>query len=313
MFYNMKEKLKIDMRRVTLKQLRVLAALIKQGTVAKAARSLHVSAPAVSQQLQLLKGVTGMPLVERNEDGLRATEVGQILLDSIHKIELSLIDASDALEGLLGIDAGRLSVGVVSTAKYFAPFALVEFAKKYPNVDIKLKVGNREEIIQAMKNFELDMAITGRPPKDFSVNKAIIGDHPHVIICPTDHPLIERKRLSLADLSEDKFLLREEGSGSRLLMQRLFRKAGLNPNLGMEIGSNETIKQAVMAGLGIALISSHTISAELKDKRLGVLSVSGMPVVRTWYVVKQKSKKLLPAAEAFWEFIAHKGSEFFPE
>ena len=157
------------------------------------------------------------------------------------------------------------------------------------------------------------MAITGRPPKDFTVNKALIGDHPHVIIAAPDHPLVKRKRLSLDDLSEDKFLLREDGSGSRLLMQRIFRSSGLNPNLGMEIGSNETIKQAVMAGLGIALISSHTISAEVEDKRLAILKVKEMPVVRKWYVVKQKTKKLLPAAQAFWDFIATHGSDFFPD
>lgn len=308
----MKEKLNIDMRRVTLKQLRVLAALLRHGTVAKAARSLHVSAPAVSQQLQILKSVTGMPLVERTEQGLQPTDVGQKLLDAINRIELTLADAADELEALLGIDAGRLSVGVVSTAKYFAPKVLVEFAKEHPNVDIKLKVGNRKEIIQAMKNYELDMSITGRPPKDFSVDKAVIGDHPHVIIAPVSHPLASRKRLKLIDLSQDKFLLREDGSGTRLLMQRLFRKAGLNPNLGMEIGSNETIKQAVMAGLGIALISAHTISAEVDDQRLAILNVSGMPVVRKWYVVKQKSKKLLPAAKAFWDFMEKSGADYFP-
>ncbi len=164
----------------------------------------------------------------------------------------------------------------------------------------------------ALRSYDLDFAVTGRPPEDSEVEKTVIGDHPHIIVGPADHALARRKRIALKDLAEETFLLREQGSGTRLLMQRIFSDAGLSPNLGMEIGSNETIKQAVMAGLGIALISSHTVSAEIADGRLAAFNVNGLPVIRQWFVVKQRDKRLLPAARALWDFFATSGAEFLP-
>jgi LysR family transcriptional regulator for metE and metH len=153
----------------------------------------------------------------------------------------------------------------------------------------------------------------GRPPLDYAVEQAVIGDHPHIIVGPADHPLARRKRVALTDLADETFLLREQGSGTRGLMQRLFADAGLSPNLGMEIGSNETIKQAVIAGLGIALISAHTVSAEIADGRLAVLPVKGLPIVRQWFVVRPQDKRLLPAAQALWDFLAASGAAYLPD
>jgi len=208
---------------------------------------------------------------------------------------------------------GCVSVGGVSTAKYFAPLVLAAFAKTHPNVEIRLQIGNREETISALQSHDLDFAIMGRPPEDSAVEETVIGDHPHIIVGPADHPLARRRRIALADLADEPFLLREQGSGTRLLMQRIFAAAGLSPNLGMEIGSNETIKQAVMAGLGIALISAHTVSVELRDGRLAAFKVEGLPIMRKWLVVRQSNKRLLPAAQALWDFFSTSGANFLPD
>lgn len=300
------------MQRVSLKQLRAFAATVQAGTASGAAQLLNITPPAISLQLRLLEENVGLPLLQRNQDGLQITQAGQELLATADRIEAALDECGEALETLNSGEGGRVSVGVVSTAKYFAPQALAAFAKSHPKVEIRLQVGNRGETIAALCGHELDFAVMGRPPIDFTVERAVIGDHPHIIVGPSDHPLGQRKRLALTDLAGETFLLREQGSGTRLLMQRLFSDAGLSPNLGMEMGSNETIKQAVMAGLGIALISAHTVSAEIADGRLKVLPVKGMPVVRQWFVVRPQDKRLLPAAQALWDFFATSGAEHLP-
>lgn len=287
-------------------------AVVRTGTVSRAAETLNVTPPAISLQMRQLEDAAGMPLVERTDDGLRPTDGGREILTATTRIQAALFECGEALEALRGVDGGRVSVGIVSTAKYFAPRALAAFAKRHPNVEMRLQIGNREETILALRNYDLDFAIMGRPPNDFEVDNSVIGDHPHIIVAPPDHPLARRRRMTFADLAEETFLLREQGSGTRLLMQRLFSDAGLNPNLGMEIGSNETIKQAVMAGLGIALISAHTVSAEINDGRLIAFKVKGLPVVRRWFVVKRRQKRLLPAAKALWDFLATAGAEFLP-
>jgi DNA-binding transcriptional LysR family regulator len=309
----MKEKLSTVMERVTLKQLRALEAATRTGSVSAAARVLHVTPPAVSLQLRLLAETAGLPLVERAGHSLRPTAAGTELLAAAKRIEAALVECGDALRALSGLKGGHAAVGAVSTAKYFAPHVLAAFAKAHPNIDVRLQVGNRQEIVAALGGYELDFAVMGRAPRDFKVEQAVIGDHPHIIVGPPDHPMARRRHLKLADLADETFLLREQGSGTRLLMQRLFADAGLNPNLGMEIGSNETIKQAVMAGLGIALISAHTVSAELEDGRLIAFDIDGLPLVRQWFVVRRRDKRLLPAAQAVWDFLARDGAKFLPD
>lgn len=308
----MKEKVSSALHRVTLKQLRALAALVDSGTVSRAAEVLHVTAPAVTQQLHKLEMCAGLPLFERTADGIRATEAGSELLSTAARMENALSQCADALDLLGGIEHGRVAVGLVSTAKYFAPKILAEFMKIHPDVDVRIQIGNRAEIMNALRDFELDFAVTGRPPKEFEINSVAIGDHPHIIIAPPDHPLANRKRVRFSSLAGERFLLREQGSGTRLLMRRLFTGAGLDPDRGLVLGGNETIKQAVMAGLGIALISAHAVAVELADRRLVALPVTGLPVVRQWYVVRQESKRLLPAAKELWEFFAVSGAKFLP-
>ncbi len=309
----MKEKLNPSLRGVTLRQLRALAAVVRTGTVSAAADALAVTPPAVSQQLRLLEDALAVPLAERTPAGMRATDAGREVLAAYARIEAALSDCGAAIAALRGMQGGRVAVGVISTAKYFAPRALAAFMRREPGVEIRLSVGNRSDIVAALRELHIDIAVMGRPPEDFPVDCAVIGAHPHVIIAPSGHRLARARNIGLAALTEETFLLREAGSGTRELLRSLLHAAGMDPGLGMEMGSNETIKQAVMAGMGIALLSAHTVAAELAEERLAALDVVGLPVVRQWFVVRSRDKRLLPAAQALWDYMVAHGAEYLPE
>lgn len=310
----MKENLVNFARRTSLRQLRAFGAVVRTRTIAAAADLLSVTPPAVTQQVHLLEdALGGVPLVERTADGPRPTDAGREVLIALTRIEAALSDCAAAIQALRGMDGGRVAVGVISTAKYFAPFALAAFARAYPNVELKVHVGNRSEMIAALEKFELDMAVMGYPPEHFPVERAVIGNHPHVIIAPPDHPLAGRRTIPLRDVARERFLLREPGSGTRTLLLGIFSGADLPLGPRTEIGSNETIKQAVMAGMGIALLSAHTIAAEVADGRLVTLDVEGLPVVRQWFVVRRGERRLLPAAQALWDHLRYNGASFLPE
>lgn len=310
----MKEKLnKRLMRDVTLKQLRGLAAIARSGKITAAANELGLTPPAVTLQLKLLEEAAGLALFERSRQGLRLTDAGLYVLAVQARIESALLECSESLSEMKGLSRGRVSVGVISTAKYFAPRAIAAFATAHPRVDVKLTEGNREEIIAALERFDLDIAIMGSPPDTLAVVQQVIGDHPFIIIAPAGHRLAARRRVTLAALANEKFLLREPGSGTRTLMERMFAKYEVVPRVGTEFGSNETIKQAVMAGLGLAFISAHTVAAEVAAGWLSVLPVEGLPVVRQWYAVRAKQKHLLPAGLAMWDFLMAEGAGFLPD
>ncbi len=274
---------------------------------------LNVTPPAISLQLKHLEEMAEIRLLERGPGGFQATEAGRLIVDTAQRITALIADCDEAVNALRGIETGSITVGVVSTAKYVAPRALAAFSKAHPGVDLRLTVGNREETVAALEAMTLDFAIMGRPPTQFTVDQAVIGAHPHIIIGPPDHPLAGRRDIDPGELTGEALLMREPGSGTRLLTERLIAAAGSRPRAGTEISSNETIKQAVMAGLGIALISAHTVSVELADGRLAALDVRGMPVMRDWYVVRRIEKQLMPVAQALWDFLARHGAQFLPE
>jgi LysR family transcriptional regulator, low CO2-responsive transcriptional regulator len=314
MFNAMKEKLnRSRMRDVTLKQLRVLQAIAHCGRVTTAANELGVTPPAVTLQLKLLEQAAGVALFERSRQGLRLTDAGRYVLDVQARVEAALAECSESLGEMRGLTRGRLSIGVVSAAKYFAPRAIAAFAASHPRIDIKLTEGNRGAIIAALERLDLDIAIMGSPPDKLAVSQQVIGDHPFVIIAPTGHRFAgRRRRVELVALADENFVLREPGSGTRTLMERLFAKHGVAPRTGAEFGSNETIKQAVMAGLGLAFISAHTVAAEVAAGWLSILPVEGLPIVRQWYAVRGKQKQLLPAGVAMWDFLMAEGASFLP-
>lgn len=301
------------MRKVTLRQLRTFAAVIRHGTMAAAAETLGLTPPAVSIQIRQLEDHAGLALLERTAQGLRTTDAGKLVLDAAVRVDAVVGECAGSLEELAGLTGGRASVGVVSTAKYFAPQALADFSRAHPGVDLRLTIGNRGETVAALKGYEIDMAIMGRPPTGVEVEQAVIGPHPHVIIAPPGHHLAARHRITPKVLTSETLLMREPGSGTRALVRELFTDAGLEPPPGMEMGSNETIKQAVIAGLGIAMISAHTVAAELREGRLTALDVRGLPVMRTWFMVKRADKRLLPASTALWQFMAREGRTYLPD
>ena len=300
------------MRHVTVKQLRLLTAAARGGSFTAAAEACHVTPPAVTMQMQQLEAEAGLPLFERNGRGFALTAAGREVLAAAERIELALADCAAGLAALKSLASGRVTVGVVSTAKYFAPQMLAAFARIHPGIDIELVIGNREDTIAAFKSGRLDVAIMGRPPEDVEVESALIGDHPQVIIAPPDHPLARRRSIPPREIAEQTLLMREVGSGTRLLAERFLAKHGIKPHIGMEIGSNETIKQAVMAGLGIAFISAHTIAAEIADGRLVVLDVAGLPEIRQWFVVRPAAKRMMPAARTLRDFLVAEGRRFLP-
>jgi len=300
------------MRHVTLRQLRTFEAVLRCGNFAAAAQALHLTPPAVTLQMRRLEQSAGLPLLERSGGRLLPTEAGQELASAAQRIELAISDCADALSTLRGLKGGRVSIGVVSTAKYFAPHALGAFSRAFPSVEIRLEVGNRSTIVAALEANTLDLALTGRPPEHLEVDRAPIGAHPHVVVARPDHPHARRRRLPASVLGNETFLVREPGSGTRNLMERFLAESRVTPRIGMEMASNETIKQAVMAGLGIAFLSAHTVAAELGDRRLVLLDIAGLPVVRQWFIVKLARRRLLPAAQALRQFLIDEGEKFLP-
>jgi LysR family transcriptional regulator, low CO2-responsive transcriptional regulator len=299
-------------RTVSIRQLRALSALAETGSVTAAASKLHLTQPAVTLQLRNLQDLAGLPLIQRTSDGMQLTDAGREVLALCGRIEAAITSCETSLEMIAGKTAGRMSIGAVSTAKYFVPFAISGFLKLNPNIDVELFIGNRQDVGAALRGYELDIAIMGRPPVDLEVDIHLIGDHPHVIIAPTAHRLAQRMDVAPAELATETFLTREPGSGTRSLMEQFFGDAGIRPKVGMEMGSNETIKQAVIAGLGIAFISAHTVATELDERRLVILDVAGLPIVRQWFVVTRKDKVLLPPAQAMLDFLKAEGSQFLP-
>jgi DNA-binding transcriptional LysR family regulator len=243
---------------------------------------------------------------------MRLTDAGREVMALTERIEAALVDCEQALDMIAGRSGGRVSIGSVSTAKYFVPFAIAAFAKRHPKIDIVLQIGNREEIRQALRGYDLDIAIMGQPPPDVPVEKRLMGEHPHVIVAAADHWLAGDSGLAVVDLTYETFIMRERGSGTRMLMEQFFQSSDLQPKIGMEMDSNETIKQAVIAGLGIAFISLHTVASELADGRLVVLDVAGLPIMRQWYAVRRSDKTLLPPAQAMLDFLGEEGASYLP-
>jgi DNA-binding transcriptional LysR family regulator len=297
------------MRNLTLRQLRVFAAVARNLSFTRAARELHLTQPAVSQQIKLLEEEVGMPLFEQLGRKVYLAPAGaELLRYSTQAMEL-LRQAGESLSAMRGLKRGVLKLGAVSTAKYFAPALLSAFTPAYPEVSIKFAVGNREEIIQQLAANEIDMVIMGRPPRELETVAEPFAKHPLVIIASPAHPLAAKRRIKLSQLAAESFIIREAGSGTRASMERVFRERGVPLRVSMEVSSNETIKQSVMANMGISFISSHTVGLELAAGKLIVLDVVGLPLVRDWYVIHLRDKRLAPIPAAFRAFLLEKGAQ----
>jgi DNA-binding transcriptional LysR family regulator len=298
------------MRNVTLRQIRVFAAVAQHRSFTRAARELHLTQPAVSQQLKLLEAEVGMPLFEHVGRSIHLTSAGEELLRYAHQINEVLRAASESFAEMRGLKRGVLKLAAVSTAKYFTPSLLSAFTREYPQVTIKFTVGNREEIVKQLADNETDLVIMGRPPRELVTVAEPFAKHPLVIIASPDHPLANSPRkIPLKRLESENFVIREQGSGTRASMEHVFRERGVTYHASMEVTSNETIKQAVMAGMGVSFISKHTVSLELAAGKLVTLNVSGLPLLRDWYVIHLRDKRLSPITVAFRSFLLARGAE----
>lgn len=296
------------MRNVTIRQLRVFAAVARKLSFTRAAQELHLTQPAVSQQMGLLQEEVGMPLFEQTGRRIRLAPAGMELLRYATQISELLREAGETLAAMRGLKRGELKLGAVSTAKYFAPALLSAFTPAYPEVTIKFTVGNRGEIVRLLGANELDLVIMGRPPRELDTTAEPFARHPFVIIAALDHPFARRRRIPLRSLGRESFIIREQGSGTRASMEHVFRERGVAFRASMEVSSNETIKQAVMAGMGLSFISSHTIGLEAETGKLAVLDVVGLPIVRDWYVIHLREKILSPIAAAFRGYLLENGA-----
>jgi DNA-binding transcriptional LysR family regulator len=303
----------MTLRHTTLRQLQVFEAVARQLSFSRAAAELHLTQPAVSMQVKLIEEQAGIPLFERIGKKVFLTEAGAELHQHSRVIAQQLRDADEALAARRGLSQGRLVITMVSTAKYLVPSLLARFLKQHPGVTVKLSANNREVVLQQLADNEVDLAIMGRTPEGMDAVAEPFARHPHVIIAAPGHPLAKKRRIPLARLAKETFLIREPGSGTRGLLERLFAEHHLPLNVSMEMASNETIKQAVQAGMGISLLSLHTIGLELTTRRLAVLDVQGLPIVRDWYVVHLAAKRLSPVAQAFRGFLLSTAAKLVPE
>ncbi len=291
------------MKNATFRQLRFFNAVARHLSFAKAAELMHVSAPAVTMQIKELEAEVGMPLFERQGRKVSLTTTGEYMLVYSRKMLALLKDAEDAAARLQRIETGKLTIGMVGTATYFIPALLNKFLTEHEGIDLKLLVGNRSELVQWLQNSEVDIAIMGKAPDELPTRAEPFAANPLVFVASPDHPLAGETGLRAEDLRQQLFIVREPGSGTRSAMESFFTQARMQPRYSMELQSNDAIKQAVMANLGLGFLSLHTIALELQTKKLCVLQVNGAPLVRAWNVVHPLSKLLSPAAEAFRYFV----------
>ncbi len=297
---------------VSLRQLRVFDAVARHLSYTRAAEELHLSQPAVSMQVRQLEDEAGLPLFERLGNRILLTEAGREVFDYGRTVNQALQEMQEVLQSLKGVSRGRLHLAVASTVNYFAPRLLAIFQKRYPGIRLELDVTNREQLVRMLYDNTVDLVLMGVPPSDVDVESESFMENPLVVIAPPDHPLVGERAIAPDRLADEIFVVREPGSGTRQTMERFFSDRGLNIRYGMQMTRNEAVKQAVRSGLGLSVVSLHTIELELETGRLVTLDVQGFPDRRQWYLVYRRGKRLSPAANAFREFVLSEAALIAP-
>lgn len=298
---------------VTLRQLSVFHAVARHRSFTRAAEELHLSQPAVSMQVKQLEEHVGLPLFEHLGKKIYLTEAGSEVFRCSRAIAQQLAETEESIAELKGVEGGQLAVAVASTVNYFAPRLLAGFSQRYPGVRISLSVTNREGLLKRLDGNETDVVLMGQPPAQRELVAEPFMLNPLVVIAPPDHPLTRAQGIPLTRLQKETFLLRERGSGTRIAMERFFAEQGISPYTGMEMNTNEAIKQGVEAGLGLGIVSLHTVALELELRRLAVLHVEAFPIERQWYVVHRQGKRLSRAAQAFRSYVLNEAGALHGE
>ncbi|MFN3234300.1 MAG: LysR family transcriptional regulator [Gammaproteobacteria bacterium] len=287
---------------ITLHQLKVLKAVKECGSITKAAQTLHITQPAVSNILKQLELNFDCPLTETIGKKVFITQAGQHLTTATEKINDILETTNNEIYALNGKLSGTMIVAIVSTAKYFMPKLLGQFQKKYPDIKIKLNVCNRQEAIELLQKNACDFLIMSQLPQGISLEKKLFYKDELVVAGAKDHPVL-KKNIELKDLENENWIIREPGSGTRIVMQNLFKKHKMTPNITMEVGNNESIKQIIIAGLGISIVSKQSIELELKHNLIKIISVKNFPLPHPWHIVMNKGKHIDRVTNEFFEFI----------
>jgi len=288
---------------ITIRQLVVLEAVAKNLSFTKAAEELHLTQPAVSMQIKQIEESIGLALFEQIGKKIYLTEAGTEMYNYSRAIQQQLSEAETVFEDLKGVKRGNLTIAIASTANYFAPKILAAFKDQHPNVTFSLDVTNRKGLLKHLENNDTDVVIMGKPPKSMDLEAERFMDNPLVVIAPIDHSLVNRGQISMQSLLKETFILREKDSGTRIAIERFFADQGMELKTSLNMSSNEAIKQAVQAGLGLGIVSIHTLEMEQLLKRLAVLDVESFPILRHWYIVHRSGKRLSPVATAFTKFI----------
>jgi len=300
---------------ITLKQLRALRAVAEYGSITAAAGELGLTPPAVHTQLKGLEAATQCKLLQSSGSaGAILTPEGHAVLDAERQIKASLDICMQKVKALKDGQTGVVVLGVVSTGKYFAPRLVALLRAAFPNIDVILRVGNRQDIVSGLQERSIELAIMGRPPRTPPVIAEMLGAHPHVIIAAPEHPLARQDKVAVEDLLAQTFITREQGSGTRILMTRYLDRLGQGMTYRqIELGSNETIKQAVIANLGVAMISQHTASEEIKSGRLATLKSAGLPIERHWYLLHRQDLTMTSTLTTVRDFILDLKANYLPK
>ena len=297
------------MKSASLRQLRAFAAVARHQSFARAAAELNLTASAVSLQIKDLEKAVGLPLFGRSGRGTSLTPAGEMLLGDVNRALAALHDAAETLTRLRGAETGVVSLAIVSNANYFMPALLARFQAAHPGVELRLAVGNRTQVIRQLEAGEVEIAIMGNPPADLDTEFDQLAPQPLGILAPRRDPLVGCRAIPAAALTGRDFLVRETGSGTRAAMDEFFQRAGILPRRVLELTSNDTIKQSVIAGLGLGFISYHTAGAELRRGELVALDVLGLPLQRSWNVVHLRGRALAQAAAVLRAFITESGAD----
>lgn len=302
------------MRSVTFRQLRVFTEVANQLSFGRAAEVLHLTPPAVTMQVKELEGHVGMPLFERQGRNIQLTMGGEYFLVYAKRLLSTLKDADNVMARFKGVQTGVLTIGLISTAGYFLPQLLARFRAEHPGVDVKLDVTRDiSKLMARMHANEIDLAVMGRPPKEYAMRAEPFASHAMVFVCPPGHPLLGVGHPPITALLNHPIIAREVGSEVREVLDNYLKYHQMAPRIGMEIASNETIKAAVSAGLGIGFLSRHAVAPELRNGLLHIVDFEDTPLMRTWNIVNQVSKVLSPAAEAFRYFVLEQAEKIMGE
>jgi LysR family transcriptional regulator, low CO2-responsive transcriptional regulator len=301
------------MKQATLHQLQILEAIARHGSFTRAAEELELTQPTVSQQIKRLTQTIGLPLFEQLGKQIYLTAAGQEVLGASAIISEKFAELEIAIDELKGLKQGRINLVASTTAKYFVPRLLGTFRRKHPEIELALHITNQEGVLARLAKNQDDLYFTGRPPSDLEIELRPILENPLVVVAPSNHPLAGKTNIALKELATEPFIFREAGSGTRSVVENFLAENRVAVDVVIELSSNEAIKQAIAGGLGISVLSQHSLDLETQNGLLTILNVEGFPIQRHWYVIYPTGKQLSVAAQTFLDFSIAEGKQIIEQ